>query len=1260
MSIALGYGKVVRMKSPFLELPESNWIASNAEAFAIFDSYPVSPGHVLVVTKRLVPTWFDTTPQEQLALMELVNRVKIKLDQTLNPKPDGYNVGFNAGDAAGQTVPHVHVHVIPRYRGDVDDPRGGVRHVIPQKGNYLAPKPMPPESIPTLAGPQLTGPQLSAGHPNSPLWQHLSWRIPGARCVDVLASFVQMSGLDVIENCLFEAIRNHALIRILVSDYLYISDPRALGRLLGWVAAADEVDPQESSTPRLYVRLIEMAKIPSKPASFHPKAWRIADELNGFIAIGSSNLSRPALESGIEWNLLATRNEAPEADAQMAVEFESLWLTATPLTNTVVENYTGLAQQYRVNHFEPESIATRESTFLPRPWQVEALRSLNEIRSVGYCRALVAVATGMGKTWLAAFDIEQVGRQLGRRPRVLVIAHRAHMLAQAETAISQVLDASFSLGTTTWYVGNQSRLDGDLVIASIQKLMRPAGLDALSAEHFDYVMVDEVHHAHAPSYRRVLARCRGDFVLGLTATPERSDGVDVATIFDDNLAYQATIGDGIEEESLVPFHYIGLKDSIDFRQIPWRNGRFEFEVLEDQVASSERMTRLWRAMQTHQTSRTLIFCCSRRHALFVRDWLRAKGNSSAAVFSGSGGDSYSESLQQLREGNLQSLCVVDMFNEGLDIPAVDRVVMLRPTESKVLFLQQLGRGLRASEGKSRLIVIDFVGNHRIFAQRMIHLLSLKHSSEGWGALKEWLSGKPPILPAGCLLDVEIDVQDVLRQFLPQGRTAGIEGYRALRDDLGRRPSMLEVFNREFLPRTISAASNCNNWFAFVAAEGDLSEAEQTVAATFSDWFTMLEVTQLTKSYKMVVLRVLLDEQRLFEGMDLSTLSAACRRFLQQHPVLRRDLDGERHAIDHERADPREWEKWWLKWPIDRWLDLQKGQSWFVVENNLFRLQRKCEAQFKPCLEALTEEMVDWRLAAYAKSHRLAPSNEGELAFVAKVSHSQGRPILFIPDKAREPARPTGPVTVQLPDGRNWEFKFVKVACNVAGPQGEKANQLGELLRDWFGPNAGLPGTDYKVQFETKNQQWFACPMGIATEEASDSQIESAASNRDTQQEAAVTIIEPKVGRAAEYTTHVPVYDVSAAAGYWGPEGQAEQVGWIRVPHQALKKGMFAVQVIGDSMEPKIPSGAICLFRPCPAGSREGRLLLVQVNTHELPEEGGRYTVKRYHSQKRATDEGWVHQIIELEPLNPAYKPIVINAEDADSVRVIGEFIGVVQ
>ncbi|MDA1054107.1 MAG: DEAD/DEAH box helicase family protein [Planctomycetota bacterium] len=1227
------------MTSPFSHISEAEWIASNSEAFAIFDRFPVSAGHALVLTKRVVATWFEATAEEQTALMSLVNMVKAKLDDLLDPRPDGYNVGFNSGDAAGQTVPHVHIHVIPRYVGNVEDPRGGIRHVIAGKGNYLA-----ESQGQTNTEHESSALRLSTGHPDSPLWEHLSWRIAGARVVDLLASFVQLSGLDVIEERLFEAIRNEARIRILVSDYLYISDAHALQRLLGWCdLVLEEFQPQ-----RLFVKLMEVAKIPSAPASFHPKAWRIADDHNGFIAVGSSNLSKPALKNGIEWNLLSTKNMHPTAHAQVAAEFEMLWEIASPLTPDLVERYTLYAHDYRATHFEPEAKENREFSLTPRPWQIEAMEALERIRAAGYTRALVAVATGMGKTWLAAFDVRQVGISLGRRPRILIIAHRAHILAQAEAALSQVLDVAFSAGTTAWYLGDRSALGGDLVVASIQKLSRPDGLQRIAEEHFDYVIVDEVHHAHAPSYRRVLAKIRGDFVLGLTATPERTDGFDVAAIFDDNLAYHATIGDGIAEESLVPFHYIGIKDTVDFRQVPWRNGRFDPEELEQRVIRSERMDRFWSALESHPAARTLIFCCSRRHALFVRDWLQGKGISSAAVFSGGGCDSYSESLERLRSGDLQTLCVVDMFNEGLDIPAVDRVVMLRPTESKVIFIQQLGRGLRASEGKTRLLVIDFVGNHRMFAQRIVHLLSLHKAADQWRTLKEWLDGAPPELPAGCLLDVELDAKDMLREFLPKGRNAGIEGYRALRDELGRRPTMLEVFSRGFLPRTIGAEQG--SWFAFVETEGDLSEEEREAVAAFNDWCKTLEATSLTKSYKMVVLRVLLDEEVFFEGIDLFTFSAACRRFMQNHEVLRRDLDGERHAVDHATAEDREWAKWWIKWPIDRWLDVQNGKTWFTRNGDTFRLNVECPGRLKRVLESLTEEIVDWRLAAYAKSRRLVEREAGELSFDAKVSHANGRPILFLPAKSELPDRPVGIVSVQLPDGNEWEFKFVKVACNVAMPAGEKTNQLGELLRQWFGANAGLPGTNFAVSFDTRNGIWHAAPVEVSTPATPDLTKPSTETTID---------IQPEVQRAAEYSTHVPVFDLSAAAGEWGPEGSPTQIGWIRVPGQHLKKGMFAAQVIGQSMEPRIPSGSWCLFRTCPLGSREGRLILVQVNTHDAPEDGGRYTVKRYHSIKQTSEDGWEHKVIELQPLNPSYQPIPISADDAEAVRVIGEFVCVI-
>ncbi|MEX1026705.1 MAG: DEAD/DEAH box helicase family protein [Candidatus Paceibacterota bacterium] len=295
------------------------------------------------------------------------------------------------------------------------------------------------------------------GYTSSPLREHLAWRIAGARTVDVLASFVQSSGLEVIEERLFDALRNDARVRILVSDYLYISDPKALATLLGWCELAAE----ESETQRLFVKLIEIAKLPNNPDSFHPKAWHVVEGRRDFISVGGSNLSKPALLSGVEWNLLSTDTASEPSHAQVADEFESLWQVASPLTPQLVERYAGSAEKYRREHFLPESEDVPEIP-TPRPWQVEALAALKRIREAGHRRALVADTTGMGKTWLAAFDTCQFSDEIGRRPRVLIIAHRVHILAQAEAVLSRRLDHSFCAGTTAWYIGNR----GDRAVAS--------------------------------------------------------------------------------------------------------------------------------------------------------------------------------------------------------------------------------------------------------------------------------------------------------------------------------------------------------------------------------------------------------------------------------------------------------------------------------------------------------------------------------------------------------------------------------------------------------------------------------------------------------------------------------------------------------------------------------------------------------------------------------------------------------------------------
>ena len=568
--------------SPFLEIDPTEWFCSNALCFAIPDHKPASRGHLLIITRRHVATWFDCTLPEQNDLMALVNQAKTLLDQQLVPQPDGYQVLLNSGTAAGQTVPHAHVHLIPRYADGTAGPCGSAKPEAPEQAS---PGGNLPQAV-TVCSPvstnvsnqasdssQSTQPgslpsfSLTVGHPAGPLWPSIANRIPGATEIELVASFAQPSGLDLIRKALFSAYEAGARIRLLVGDYLCITSPDALRTLSGWMAIAGH---SRGLAGHFEARLVELEKLHGHPSTFHPKAWRIADATGGIMVVGSSNLSRSALTTGVEWNLVGETAGSQSLDQEMAAAFEALWCQATPLSAEVITRYSRraeLAEKTRAVwdgenfHMDPATGSREESTpdqiaiFSPRPWQTTALESLATIRRDGYTKALVAVATGLGKTWLAAFDLLAISKSLGRCPRVLVIAHRVEILAQAEGTLRLALDHvsalhGWPLCRVSWYAGDQSDLSGSLVIASIQKLARrlspgcPAseGLAALDGAHFDYCVIDEVHHAEAPSYRRVLARLRASFTLGLTATPDRTDGVDIATLFDDILAAQATIG----------------------------------------------------------------------------------------------------------------------------------------------------------------------------------------------------------------------------------------------------------------------------------------------------------------------------------------------------------------------------------------------------------------------------------------------------------------------------------------------------------------------------------------------------------------------------------------------------------------------------------------------------------------------------------------------------------------------------------------------
>ncbi|HWO23573.1 MAG TPA: DEAD/DEAH box helicase family protein [Kofleriaceae bacterium] len=1206
--------------SVFLEVPEGAWVAANELAFAFRDRHPVSPGHTLVVTRRVVADWFAASEEERAALMSLVEEVKRGLDQEL--RPDGYNVGFNAGAAAGQTVMHLHVHVIPRFRGDMDDPRGGVRHVIPSKGNYLH------RSEP-----------LATGGEKDPFARHVLPLFERAKEIAIVAAFVQESGLERIRAATRAALQRGARIRIITGDYLDITQASALEILLDWQRGAEpeesddlevegglgaeggpEAEESLGEQGKLEAAIIEVERLPPGGRSFHPKAWRFEAKTFGIAFVGSSNLSRTALEAGIEWNLRVDRDRDMAAYQRISQAFDELWARARPLDAAWIAEYAQRARRQPVmlppGEVEPELL---EPPPAPHEAQKKALEALRRGRQQGRRRAIVVFATGLGKTWLAAFDYAQLREELGRRPRLLFLAHRQELLVQAARTYRRQLRQMKEQARVGWFVGAEGELSADLVLASVPKLARAEHVRALVQQAFDYVVIDEVHHAAADSYRKIIDRIDPRFLLGLTATPDRADAADILGLFDDFVAYRADIPQGIALGRLTPFHYFGVRDDIDYANIPWRNRQFEPRALAAAAQTEARMQTLWRAWSAHPARRSLVFCCSIAHAGYVRAWLRARGVRVAAVYAGEGSDDREQSLARLAAGELDAVCAVDVFNEGVDVPSIDRVVMLRPTESGTVFMQQLGRGLRAAAGKAAVTVIDFVGNHRVFLERLRTLLSLGGAGSP-AELRRFLGAAgSEALPEGCSVEVELEAKELLARLFRVGGADEVE--RAYRElcvergadaDRGLRPTAGELQRMGYLPGRLRERHG--SWLEFVRGEHGLTVEEARVLEQAGDFLREIEVTEMTKCFKMVTLEALLEQGALTAGMPLRELAIRAHAILRRSPELFADVTDEelrRETLEGQALGA--WIAYWRKNPIAAWIgDKRERRTWFRLDGDRLVLELQIEEQHEAALAKLTRELVDWRLAQYrARKRERAPSAEG---FVCRVISNQRDPILKLPDRARA-AIPEGEADVRLPDGSIWQFRFVKEYCNVARQAGTARNGLPDLLRGWFGPRVGQPGTAFQVRFH-------AGPDGLWVEPERAAVIELASRRK------------------------VVAYpDLRAAAGH--AQGAAappdDELVWL--PLEDASPELFAVRVSGTSMDGgKEPLrdgdwAVMRVARSMPASAVEGRVVLVETSDDSF---GARYQIKRL----RRSGAGWL-----LASDNPAGPTIEATEEMVPIARL---------
>lgn len=645
---------------------------------------------------------------------------------------------------------------------------------------------------------------LTGSADDPPLEREIRTELQSCDRVDILVSFIKWSGLSLLLSA-FEDIEERCIpVRIITTSYMGASDPAAIE----WLAKRHNVKLRISYDT-------ERTRLHAKAYHFH--------RASGFSSayIGSANMSRPAMTSGLEWTVKVTTQDMPHILARFEAEFETYWRHESfiPYDSSQADKFrTAISSARNTSDTDgPRFFADLK----PHPFQERVIEALEAARDNGSYRNLVVAATGTGKTVMAAFDYAKFRRNNQGAARLLFVVHRKEILRQARDCFRAVL-RDFNFGELL--VDGQRPKKWHAVFASVQSLNQQSIWESMGANHFHYVIVDEAHHGAAPSYRPLFEHLKPAVLLGLSATPERMDGSSILPDFDNRFAAEIRLPEALEEKLLSPFHYFGVTDPISTADDRfWKNGKYDTRELEniytgDDLQAQLRLDAICSAIQRYhpdtESTCAVGFCAGVQHAKFMAQKFREIGYSAETILGETAPDVRDSRLSDFRSGNLQFLFVVDVFSEGIDVPEINLVLFLRPTESLTVFLQQLGRGLRHAPGKDCLTVLDFVGQaHRRYRVDRKLTALLRYTRR---RIDREIERDFPNLPPGCSIQFE--------------RVAREHILNNIRQSLGNL--------NEFIPeaiRTFTAETGQDLTFGNFIDETSISPIELLKNRTWSQW-----------------------------------------------------------------------------------------------------------------------------------------------------------------------------------------------------------------------------------------------------------------------------------------------------------------------------------------------------------------------------------------------------------------------------------------
>lgn len=574
-------------------------------------------------------------------------------------------------------------------------------------------------------------------------------------------AFISESGLAVLKQILLNLKEKGVKGRIITSTYLGFNAPKMFKQLLSFT--------------NIEVRIFEQ-----EHCGFHPKGFIFHTGDHRDIIVGSSNLTQTALESNQEWDLFFTSHENGELASQVSNEFDIQWELSTPLTNEWIESY----KETYVKPVRPTSVQSLK-TIKPNKMQEEALKSLKNLRDNNNDKALLISATGTGKTFLSAFDVRRF-----KPKRLLFVVHRRN-IAEAALRSFKYLIPNVSMGI---FSGNTKETDSDFIFSTVQTIHKKEYREMFNRDAFDYIIIDEVHRAGAQSYQDIVDYFKPKFLLGMSATPERSDDFDIYEMFDHNIAYEIRLVQAMEYNLLCPFHYYGITDmTIDGIEI---DDKSEFNILTSELRVDYIIEKINEYGYSGDRIHGLIFCSRKDECEKLSQLFNMRGYKTIALTGESSEEMRQKAIDSLEsndENSLDYIFTVDIFNEGIDIPKVNQVVMLRPTESAIVFVQQLGRGLRKNDSKEYVVIIDFIGNYE--KNFLIPVALSGQTNYNKDSLRQFVFEGSLITPGASTIQFDQITEKRIYQSIDAANFTQVrlikDSYKQLKEKLGRIPRLKE-------------------------------------------------------------------------------------------------------------------------------------------------------------------------------------------------------------------------------------------------------------------------------------------------------------------------------------------------------------------------------------------------------------------------------------------------------------------------------------